>query len=222
MTGIAEMKKNARLLFDNCMEKYPVLESCGQSITDAFNALVKSFTGGGKVLVCGNGGSAADAEHIVGELMKKFRVKRTPDPDIKDKMERLGFSDAALISSRLEKALPAISLVSHSSLLTAIVNDVGGDMIFAQQVYGYGRAGDVLIAISTSGNSENAGRAVKVARALDMITIGFTNTSGGHLRSLCDICICVPDTVTFQIQELHLPVYHLLCAMVEEEIFGIE
>jgi len=214
------MRKNARILFDNCMEKYALLQPCSQEIISAFNALVKCFVNGGKVLVCGNGGSAADAEHIVGEFMKKFRILRPVDKKFRDKFMSMGFDNAEGIASRLEQALPAISLVSHSSLLTAVVNDVGADMIFAQQVYGYGRAGDILMALSTSGNSGNVVSAVKVAAALDMVTIGFSNVTGGKMKSLCDITICVPDTVTFQIQELHLPVYHLLCAMVEEEIFG--
>jgi D-sedoheptulose 7-phosphate isomerase len=214
------MKKNARKLFDECMTKYSPLQSCGNDILSAFETLVSCFSQGGKVLVCGNGGSASDAEHIVSEFMKKFRIKRPVDPLISQKLVALGFDFAEHLASQLERALPAISLVSHSSLITAIVNDVGGDMIFAQQVYGYGKPGDVLLALSTSGNSGNVLTAIKVARALDMKVVGFSSETGGKMMSLCNTTICVPDTVTFQIQELHLPIYHLLCAMVEEEMFG--
>ncbi len=214
------MKQNAQQLFDECMASYPQLVTCGTQILSAFYSLVKCYSQDGKVLVCGNGGSASDAEHIVGELMKKFRIKRPVDSQMKEKMESLGFDSAELVTSRLERALPAISLVSQTSLVSAIINDVGGDMIFAQQVYGYGKPGDVLIALSTSGNSTNVINAIKVARAAGMTAIGFSNENGGKMRDLCDIMVTVPSTITFQIQELHLPVYHLLCAMVEEELFG--
>lgn len=214
------MKQNAQQLFDECMIRYPQLIICKNQILSAFHSLVKCYSQDGKVLVCGNGGSASDAEHIVGELMKKFKIKRPADSQIKERMEALGFDSADHITSRLERALPAISLVSQTSLVSAIINDVGGDMIFAQQVYGYGRPGDVLIALSTSGNSLNVINAIKVARSRGMTAIGFSNENGGQMRGLCDIMITVPNSITFQIQELHLPVYHLLCAMVEEEIFG--
>jgi D-sedoheptulose 7-phosphate isomerase len=216
------MKNNARKLFDECVKRYPCLGSCSNEILNAFELLVKCYSQGGKVLICGNGGSAADAEHIVGELMKKFRIKRPVDSAFKDKLVSLGFESAEQLISQLEGALPAISLVSQSSLITAVANDIGSEMIFAQQVYGYGKPGDVLIALSTSGNSSNVVAAIKVARALDMNVIGFTNEFGGKMKSLCNVAICVPDTITFQIQELHLPVYHLLCSMIEEEIFGRE
>ncbi len=204
------------------MERYTPLQLCGNDIVNAFNSLIKCYSQGGKVLVCGNGGSAADAEHIVGELMKKFRIKRPAESKLKDKLNSMGIDFEEHYFLQLERALPAISLVSHSALITAIVNDIGGDMIFAQQVYGYGKPGDVLIGLSTSGNSTNVITAIKVALALDMDVIGFTNTTGGRMKELCNTTICVPDIVTFQIQELHLPIYHLLCAMVEEEMFGVE
>jgi phosphoheptose isomerase len=215
------MKKNAQLLFDECILKYPLLQSCSKEILGAFDLLVTCYSSGGKVLVCGNGGSASDAEHIVSELMKKFRIKRPVDPVLRDKLLSLGYDFAEQIASQLEGALPAISLVSHTSIITAIANDIGGDMIFAQQVYGYGKKGDILIGLTTSGNSGNILTAVKVARALDMQVIGFTGESGGKMKGLCNVTVCVPDSVTFQIQELHLPIYHLLCAMLEEEFFGI-
>lgn len=215
------MKKKAQLLFDECILKYPLLQQCSKDIINAFTLLVACYSSGGKVLVCGNGGSASDAEHIVSELMKKFKVKRPVDPITRDTLVSLGYEGAEHLASQLERALPAISLVSHTSIITAIANDIGGDMIFAQQVYGYGKKGDILIGLTTSGNSSNILTAVKVARALDMPVIGFTGESGGKMKALCNVTICVPDSITFQIQELHLPVYHLLCAMLEEEFFGI-
>jgi phosphoheptose isomerase len=216
------MKNGTKILFDVCMEKYPSLHACSKEILNAYNALLNCFTNGGKVLVCGNGGSAADSEHIVGEFMKKFKVLRPVNKNFISKMKELGFDDAEHLASKLETGLPAISLVSQTSLITAVINDVGAEYVFAQQVYGYGKSGDILIALSTSGNSANVIAAVKVARALDMTVISFTNVMGGKMKALCNINICVPDTITFQIQELHLPVYHLLCAMVEEEIFGVQ
>jgi D-sedoheptulose 7-phosphate isomerase len=216
------MKNSTKILFDVCMEKYPSLHTCSKEIMNAYTALLNCFNNGGKVLVCGNGGSASDAEHIVAEFMKKFRVMRPVKTHFINKLTELGFDDAEHFASKLETGLPAISLVSQTSLITAVINDVGAEYVFAQQVYGYGKPGDVLIALSTSGNSANVVAAIKVARALGMTVIGFTNVMGGKMKPICNINICVPDTVTFQIQELHLPVYHLLCAMVEEEIFGVQ
>jgi D-sedoheptulose 7-phosphate isomerase len=214
------MKENVQILFDECLKRYPLLQPCSNDILGAFDLLVTCYSSGGKVLICGNGGSASDAEHIVGELMKKFRIRRPADQLIREKMAALGFDGADHLVSQLERALPAISLVSHTSIITAIANDIGGDMIFAQQVYGYGKPGDILIGLSTSGNSSNILAAIKVARALDMQVIGLTGESGGKMKGLCNVTIAVPDSITFQIQELHLPVYHLLCAMLEEEFFG--
>lgn len=216
------MKKGVRALFDEFLVRYPALNGCSESIMDAYTILVKCYSRGGKVLACGNGGSAADAEHIVGELMKKFGIKRPVDSKFRERLLSLGYDFAEHLASQLEQALPAISLVSQTGLITAIVNDIGGDMIYAQQVYGYGKAGDVLIALSTSGSSGNVLTAIKVARALDMDVIGFTGESGGKMKQYCSSAICVPSDITFKIQEYHLPVYHLLCLMVEQEFFGAE
>jgi D-sedoheptulose 7-phosphate isomerase len=214
------MKNSVQMLLDDCLSRFPQLNFCKKDLCDTFDAIVKCYSQGGKLLICGNGGSASDAEHIVGELMKKFRVKRSAPCSLLEKMTGLGFDDAQTICAKLEPALPAFSLVSQSSLITAIINDIGGDMIFAQQVYGYGKPGDILFGISTSGNSSNVINAIKVARALDMVTIGFTNENGGVMKSLCDVTIRVAASITFQVQELHFPAYHLLCSMVEEEFFG--
>lgn len=216
------MKNSVQKLINDCVQRFPKLYQCMDDLIDAFEALCYSFSHNGKLLVCGNGGSAADAEHIVGELMKKFLIKRPAPAILKQKLSALGADNADYIFKNLEQGLPAVSLVSHTSLITALVNDIGADMVFAQQVYGYGRAGDILFALSTSGNSTNVVNAVSVARALDMTVIGLTGENGGVMKSLCNITIRVPETTTFKIQELHLPVYHLLCSMVEEEFFGAE
>ena len=192
-------------------EKYPALRGAAGDIAEAFSVLKKTYADGGKLLVCGNGGSAADAEHIVGELMKGF-YKQRPLPEA----ERRGMEDLA---PYLQGALPAIALTGHPALATAFLNDVHPKMVFAQQVYGYGRPGDALLAISTSGNSENVLNAAKVAKARGLSVIGMTGRDGGALRTLADVCIVVPGEATAEIQEYHLPVYHALCAMLEEAFF---
>lgn len=196
---------------ERLLERYPKLEGCREDILKAFLAMEDTFKKGGKLLICGNGGSAADSDHIVGELMKGFRKKR---PLSQEKREKLGS-----LSDHLQEALPAISLTGHQALSTAFLNDVAPDMVFAQQVYGYGRKNDSLLAITTSGNSENVLNAVKVAKALELKVIGLTGPQGGELKKLADICICVPGESTADIQELHLPVYHALCAMLEDAFF---
>lgn len=192
-------------------DRYPALEGVSGDVKEAFEILRTSYENGGKLLVCGNGGSASDSEHIVGELMKGFYKKR-PLPETEK--EAIGE-----ISAFLQGALPAIALTGHPALTTAFSNDVRADMTFAQQVYGYGRAGDVLIALSTSGNSVNVLHAATVAKAGNLAVIGLTGQDGGRLREICDVCIAVPTQVTAEIQEYHLPVYHTLCAMLEDYFF---
>ncbi|MFW5775571.1 MAG: D-sedoheptulose-7-phosphate isomerase, partial [Chitinivibrionales bacterium] len=214
------MQSRVEEFLEDLIQRLPQIDACRQSIIDSFDLIVDCYRQNGKLLVCGNGGSAADAEHIVGELMKEFMLKRRiPDEDKKKLMEKIPQS-GDYIAAGLQLALPAISLVSQTSLLTAFANDVNTDMAFAQQVYGYGRRGDVLIAISTSGNSDNILNAARVAHAFGIRVIGLTGEAGGLLRPLCDVAICVPEKVTFLVQELHVPVYHTLCAMIEEEFFG--
>ncbi|GIQ65846.1 phosphoheptose isomerase [Paenibacillus cisolokensis] len=202
------------------MEKYPDLGGCGGQIAEAFEALRRTFAGGGKLLLAGNGGSAADCEHVVGELMKGFMSKRPVPAEMRDKLAMYGEAEADYLAGHLQGALPAISLVSQSALSTAFINDVAADMVFAQQVYGYGRPGDALLVFSTSGNSLNVVRAVQVAKAVGLTTIAMTGESGGRLKELCDIAIRVPYTSTPDIQERHLPIYHALCMMLEEAFFG--
>jgi D-sedoheptulose 7-phosphate isomerase len=198
---------------------YPGLDVCVADIKAAFNLLRDCYLHGGKVLTCGNGGSASDAEHIVGELMKGYLLKRPVPEAMRAKLLSSNPDDGGYLAEHLQGGLPAISLVSQTSLLSAIANDTAADMVYAQQVYAYGREGDVLIGISTSGNSMNVIRALQVARALGLHTIGLTGRTGGKLKPLCDVCIRVPAQDTALIQERHLPIFHVLCAMLEEEFF---
>ncbi|HET6823885.1 MAG TPA: SIS domain-containing protein [Anaerolineales bacterium] len=199
---------------------YPDLDDCASDVEAAFQILNTCYRNGGKVLTCGNGGSAADAEHIVGELMKGYLLKRPLSDEMRARLVSASAEDGDYLASHLQGGLPAISLVSQTSLISAISNDTAADMVFAQQVYAYGHEGDALIGISTSGNSRNVILAMQVARALGLRTIGLTGPTGGALKPLCDVCICVPAESTPAIQERHLPIFHVLCAMLEEEFFA--
>ena len=199
---------------------YPGLDVCASDIKAAFNILRDCYRGGGKLLTCGNGGSASDAEHIVGELMKGYLLKRPISDEMRAKLASASPQDGEYLADHLQGGLPAISLVSQTSLLSAIANDTAADMVYAQQVYTYGREGDTLLGISTSGNSTNVIRAMQVARALGLRTIGLTGRTGGKLKALCEVCIRVPANDTTLVQERHLPIFHVLCAMLEEEFFG--
>lgn len=200
--------------------RYPHLTPCLSDIQAAFELWRESFDQGNKTLICGNGGSAADSEHIVGELMKGFVRMRPPEPDFGQRAERLFGEPGRFIAQHLQGALPAISLTSQQSLLTAFGNDVTFDLVYAQQVFGYGRPGDVLVALSTSGNSVNTVYATMVAKLLGLKTIGFTGRAGGRLKELCDVTICVPEDETYKVQELHQAIYHTLCLMLEEAFFA--
>jgi len=205
---------------EQLISSYPDLQVCAPDIQAAFELLQDCYQRGGKVLTCGNGGSAADAEHIVGELMKGYLLKRPVAEEIRGKLVSTSPKDGAYLANHLQGALPAISLVSQTSLLSAIANDTASDMVFAQQVYAYGREEDTLIGISTSGNARNVIYAMQVARALGLQTMGLTGATGGALKPLCEVCICVPGENTPAIQERHLPIFHVLCAMLEEEFFA--
>jgi len=206
------MKQSTKNVLLDLLDRYPMLCSIKNELIEACEVMITCWQGGHKLLVCGNGGSAADALHIVGELMKGFALPRklSPDEAIYPKY----------VNEGLQGALPAISLVCETGLMTAYANDVSADLVFAQQVHGYGSEGDVLFVLSTSGNSPNIIYAVEVAKARNLKTISLTGKSGGKLRSLTDILISVPETVTYKIQELHLPIYHTLCLAVENEFFG--
>ncbi len=201
------------------IDRSPELIPCVHAIGEAARMLVEIFAAGGKLLVCGNGGSAADAEHIVGELMKGFRRKRPLPPALG---ERLASSGLGSLANRLQGALPAIALSGASPLATAIMNDLDGTLCFAQQVLGYGRAGDAFLGLSTSGNARNVVAAARVAGALGLRTIALTGRDGGALAAAVELAIKVPAAETHLVQELHLPIYHALCAAVEEGIFGGE
>ena len=202
------------------LERYPVLEACEKEMRAAFDLLVAAFRAGNKLLVCGNGGSAADSEHIVAELMKGFRKRRPLSSAHLAQLEAVDKADGKAIALRLQGALAAISLASPVSLTSAIANDINFEMIFAQQVYGLGRPGDVLLGISTSGNSKNVSNAVIVAKAIDLGTIVLTGRSGGALARIADVSIKVPSDDMAEIQELHLPVYHWLSTELEEAFFA--
>ena len=189
-------------------------------INKAFDLLCGIYKNGGKLLVCGNGGSAADSEHVVGELMKGFMLPRKISAGCRAKFIKSSPANGEYISDNLQRALPAISLVSQSSLISAFSNDIAPDIVFAQQVYGYGKPGDCFMGFSTSGNSKNVIYAAETAKAMDMITIALTGKSGGLLKGICDCTIRVPSDSTPEIQEYHLPIYHDLCKRLEMEFFG--
>lgn len=201
---------------DQLVERYPSLGTCKKDIEDAADALIGAFKNGGKLLVAGNGGSCADSDHITGELLKSFRKKRTPPQDFICQIKSIDEDTGTYLSDKLQGSLPAIALTNNTALMTASLNDVDGNVMFAQQVNGYGRKGDVFLGISTSGNSRDVVYATVVAKSKGLLTVALTGKDGGRLRGLADISIVVPQDETFMIQELHLPVYHALCLEVEE------
>lgn len=213
------MKEPVRKIFEQLLHQLPELGGISSSIEQAYDILYQCYRQSGKVLICGNGGSAADSEHIVGELMKGFLQKRPIPEKHREALHTAFPSEGEYLSSHLQGALPAISLVSQTALAYAFINDVAPDMVFAQQVFGYGQKGDVLIGLSTSGNSVNVVNAVKVARVLGIKTLGFTGEGGGAMEPLCDAVIKAPANETYRVQEYHLPLYHALCAMLEVEFF---
>jgi D-sedoheptulose 7-phosphate isomerase len=211
---------NSKYILDELLNRYINLRFLEESVLKAVEAIVKTFRSGGKVLVCGNGGSCSDADHIVGELMKSFEGHRPLEISLQEKLMELSPEHGKMLADKLQQGLPAISLTVHSALITAIANDIGGELIFAQQVTGLGNHDDVLIGLSTSGNSQNIINAMIVAKAKGITTIGMTGETGGKMRDWCDILLNVPERRTAYVQELHLPVYHTICMMIETEIFG--
>ena len=202
------------------IERYPQLSIVEDSIKEAYMLLEKCYEEDHKLLIAGNGGSAADSEHIAGELMKRFKIKRSVPADFAEKLRKIDPVRGADLAKNLERGLMAIPLVAHEALSTAYINDVDGLGVFAQQLYGFGRPGDVFLGISTSGNSKNVMSAAVVARALEIKIIGLTGAEGGELAKAADVAIKVPETETYMIQELHLPIYHCLCLMLEDHFFG--
>ena len=205
---------------DLLMERYPSLESAKNDIVAAYLLLEESYKNGGKLLVAGNGGSAEDAEHIVGELMKGFKLPRKPEADFAEKLVEENQELGAVLAENLQGALPAIALDGHPALSTAYMNDCEPLLCFAQQVNGYGKSGDVFLGISTSGNSKNVLFAATTAHAKGMKVIGLTGAKDSKLKDMSDVCIKAPQTETYMIQELHLPIYHCLCLMLEDRFFA--
>lgn len=217
---VKELKENIKKHIVVLCERYPVLKDIENEIAAAYLVIEETYKNGGKLLVAGNGGSAADAEHIVGELMKGFKLPRKIDADFADKLIKENNQLGITLAENLQGALPAIALDGHPALSTAYMNDCEPLLCFAQQVNGYGKVGDVFLGISTSGNSKNVLYAAVTAHAKGMKVISLTGTKNSKIEQMSDVCIKVPQTETYMIQELHLPVYHCLCLMLEEEFFG--
>ena len=215
------MKESARQLLAQMVLRSPELGVVSQSVSEVHDSIASVLRQGGTLFVCGNGGSAADAEHIVGELAKGFLLRR-PLPRVETERIRSVCSDeeAHLLCEGLQGGLRAVSLTSHPCLGTAIANDMGAELLFAQQLYALGKSSDALLGISTSGNARNVLLAVAVAKAKGMVTLGLTGAAGGELAGSVDIVVAVPASDTAWIQEYHLPVYHTLCAMLEATFFG--
>ena len=201
-------------------ERYPELKVCDSDISGAFEMMKQAYAAGKKLLIAGNGGSCADSEHIVGELMKGFCLKRPIPSEFAERMKAIDTEMGSYLENNLQGALPAIALHAQSALFTAYLNDVDGKSVLAQSLYGYGVKGDCFLAISTSGNSQNILYAAVVAKAKGMKVIGLTGRDGGKLKGISDVCIVVPEQETFKIQELHLPSYHCICLMLEDYFFG--
>lgn len=205
---------------DLLLDRYPVLESIRENIIEAYLIMEECYLNGGKLLIAGNGGSAADAEHIAGELMKRFKILRPVSSEYAEKLVAVDAERGSALAKNLECSLMAIPLVAHEALTTAYINDVDGLGVFAQQLFGYGRKGDVFLGISTSGNSKNVMNATVVARASGIKVIGLTGAKGGELAEVSDVAVKVPEIETYMIQELHLPIYHCWCLMLEDRFFG--
>lgn len=205
---------------EKLLQRYPMLEHVKKDIFEAYLIMKESYLADGKLLIAGNGGSAADSEHIAGELMKRFEIPRPVDAGFAERLQEIDSIRGRVLAKNLERSLMAIPLVAHEALTTAYINDVDGLGVFAQQLYGYGRKGDVFLGISTSGNSQNIINATVVARAMGIRVIGLTGEVGGELASVADVAVKVPERETYKIQELHIPIYHCWCMMLEESFFG--
>lgn len=213
------IERKCEIIVDNLISRYPILEELREDIINGYIVLEECYKRGGKVLIAGNGGSAADAEHIVGELMKGFVKKREVSQEFREQLKAIDMENGDMLADKLQGGLPAIALSGHVALSTAFLNDVDGLLCFAQQVNGYGTREDVLIGLSTSGNSKNVLYACTVAKAKGMKVIGLTGKDGGKLKEISDVAIVAPSEETYIIQELHLPIYHAICLMLEEKFF---
>ncbi len=206
-------------MLNELITRYPLLASIRDEIECAYNTIVACYENGGKVLIVGNGGSAADAEHIVGELMKGFVKERPVSEEMKEALLALDPERGAALVKNLQEGLPAICLNAHTSLNTAFANDKDPVVCYAQQVNGYGKPGDVFIGISTSGNAENVMHAAVTAKAKGLKVIALTGKDGGKLGKIADVSVIVPEKETYKIQEYHLPIYHVLCLMLEDRFY---
>ena len=205
-------------ILDTLTQRFPQLAPLSNALTDAVASLCACHKRGGLIMVCGNGGSAADSGHIVGELMKGFLLRREVTASHREALLRV--DPEGMLVGQLQEGVRAVNLMDATALVSAVGNDLSWEVVYAQQVLALAREGDVLIGFSTSGNARNVLRAFQTARALGVKTIGFTGHSGGAMRDWCDVLLNVPETETYRVQELHLPLYHALCAMVEEELFS--
>lgn len=213
-----KLEKHVNIL----MARYPQLKCVREEFVKAYLVMEECYENGGKLLIAGNGGSAADSEHIVGELMKRFNIYRPVSKEYAEKLKEIDIVRGTELAKNLECSLMAIPLVAHEALTTAYINDVDGLGVFAQQLFGYGKEGDVFLGISTSGNSKNIINATVVAKASNIKVIGLTGAKGGELAEAADVAVKVPETETYMIQELHLPIYHCWCLMLEDRFFGGE
>lgn len=207
---------------EELLRRYPALSVCRAEITEALEAMTEAFCRGGKLLLCGNGGSCADCDHIAGELLKGFLSRRPADGETVRNLTAQYPEEGPNLAKKLQRGLPAISLAAHAGVMTAFANDVDPELIYAQLVYAYGKPEDVVLGISTSGNSRNVVAALRTAKALGLKTVGLTGSRESVMDSICDITIKVPETETYKVQEYHLPVYHYLCAALEERFFGAD
>ncbi|MEA4906822.1 MAG: SIS domain-containing protein [Anaerolineaceae bacterium] len=212
-------RKSEAVIFEELLTRYPDLKDCETDIRKAFEVLKTCYQQGGKVMLCGNGGSASDSDHIAGELLKSMELRRPIPQATRDALKGEFPVEGEWLADRLMQGLPAISLVAHAALLSAMDNDVDSDMAYAQQVYAYAKPGDVLVAISSSGRSKNILHAVRVARVCDVRTIALTGRIHPDLKDLCEVAVCVPGKMTADIQEYNLPVYHALCRLLENYFF---
>lgn len=212
------LKKEDSFL-DELIERYPVLTSCRNEIWSVYEIVKSAFLNGNKLLICGNGGSSADSQHIVGELLKSFGIERHILPSDREKLESLYGKDGIEMAMKIERGLPAISLDSIPIISSAFANDVGAEYVYAQILYNYGERGDVLLTISTSGNSKNVINAAKLSKIMGIKVVGLTGENGGELNKLCDELIHAPGNKTFLVQDYHVPIYHTLCLMLENYFF---
>ncbi len=217
-------KLDSRLqrFIDLLITRYPILKTVENSIIDGYLLMEECYKKGGKLLIAGNGGSATDSEHIAGELMKSFKIPRPVSSELANRLKEIDPIRGSQLAEHLQSPLTAIPLVAHEALTTAYINDVDAYSVFAQQLLGFGKEGDVFLAISTSGNSKNVMYATIVARALGIKVIGLTGAKGGELAEVADVTVKVPEVETYMIQELHLPIYHCWCLMLEDKFFGKE